>query len=70
MINLYFVIHLLFFIEQAIFIKLDQTGEISELERMFLIDYMQAGIINNEDILSYEYLRKENPSANLLEVDF
>lgn len=58
------------FIEQMIFKKLDNTGNIDKLERMFLIDYMKAGIMNDAEILDYEDLRRKNPSAELPEVDF
>ena len=59
-----------FFMEQKIFIKLDQTGEISELERTFLIDYMQSGIMDEAEILDYEDLRIKYPDAMLPEIDF
>lgn len=59
-----------FFMEQKIFIKLDQTGEISELERTFLIDYMQSGIMDDAEILDYEDLRIKHPNAMLPEIDF
>lgn len=59
-----------FFIEQKIFIKLDEIGEISELEKLFLIDYMKSGIMNNDEILDYEDLRSKNPNVNLPVVDF
>ncbi len=59
-----------FFMEQKIFIKLDQIGEISELERTFLIDYMQSGIMDEAEILDYEDLRIKYPDAMLPEIDF
>lgn len=59
-----------FFMEQKIFIKLDQTGEISELERTFLIDYMQSGIMDDAEILDYEDLRIKHSNAMLPEIDF
>ena len=59
-----------FFMEQKIFFKLDQTGEISELERTFLIDYMQSGIMDDAEILDYEDLRIKYPNAVLPEIDF
>ena len=59
-----------FFMEQKIFIKLDQIGEISELERTFLIDYMQSGIMDEAEILDYEDLCIKYPDAMLPEIDF
>lgn len=59
-----------YFIEQRIFIKLHQTGEISELEKSFLIDYMKSGCMSDTEILDYEDLKRENPYVGLPEVDF
>ncbi len=60
----------IFLIEQQIFVKIHETGKISELEKSFLIDYMKMGIMGEEEILDYEDLRKKNPSLDLPELDF
>lgn len=59
-----------FFVEQRIFIKLDKTGEISELEKLFLIDYMKEGIMTDAEILDYEELRRKYPKVMLPELNF
>lgn len=59
-----------YLIEQRIFIKLDRIGEISDLEKTFLIDYMKSGVMDKDEMLDYEDLRRENPTCVLPEVDF
>lgn len=59
-----------YLVEQSIFIKLDRIGEISDIEKSFLIDYMKSGVMDKDEILDYEDLRRQNPAAGLPEVDF
>ncbi len=59
-----------FLLCQSLFIKIVQNGEIDEIERNFIIDYMRSGLMNKEEILDYEDLRIKYPKINLPIVDF
>lgn len=46
------------------------TGKCTEEEREFLIDFMRSGIMNKDDIETYELISSHHPEINLPEVDF
>lgn len=59
-----------FLLCQSLFVKISQNGEIDEIERNFIIDYMRSGLMNKEEILDYEDLRIKYPKIDLPVVDF
>lgn len=50
-----------------IYKKLDKDGEISDIEKSFIIDYMKEGVMNDCQILDYEDLRTRHPDVMLPE---
>lgn len=55
---------------QKLYIKIDTTGDLEQLEKKFLIDYMRSGLMSKEEMQDYEYLRERTPKINLPEIDF
>ena len=48
-----------------LYCKLEQTDDINDLEKSFIISWVKSGFLSKDDILDYEDIRQKHPKYNL-----